>query len=516
MKHRRELLRGLAALGSAVLVLSGGSGVSAAGPHRPARTCESLASVHLPHTTMVSATLVAATASVPAHCAIQLVVTNPPANDQVRVGVWLPTETWNGRFQGTGGGGFIGGFPGAAPAAALQAGYAAAATDAGHTSFDGSFALNPDRTLNWQLIADFGYLGIHEMTVAAKTLVEQFYGTSGFYSYFNGCSTGGRQGLMEAQRYPTDYDGIAAASPAVNWTKFHPAQFWGQLQMMIAGNILPQCKLAAATQAAITACDPRDGLTDGVIGEWQACRFDARTLIGTTTDCGTITASDADLINKMWQGPRDADGNVLWYGLEPGTNLSALNNTANGVGLPFSIGLDWIRYFLLQNPGWTWPENVTYDKYLLLFQQSVLQYQAVIATDDPDLSAFRDAGGKVVFWHGTADQLIFFRGSVDYYQRLEAAMGGAKKTQKFARFFVAPGVEHCGGGQGAAPTDALDAVVRWVERGKAPSQLSGQRTDPAGNVLLTRPVCQYPAVARYKGHGNLTEAKNFACSTDRR
>jgi hypothetical protein len=153
-----------------VLVLSGGSSVNAAGTHRPTRSCESLASVHLPHPTIVSATSVTATDSVPGHCAIQLVVTNPPANDQVRVGVWLPTENWNGRFQGTGGGGFSGGSPTAAPAAVLRAGYAAAATDAGHTTFNGSFALNPDRTLNWQLIADFGYLGIHEMTVAAKAL----------------------------------------------------------------------------------------------------------------------------------------------------------------------------------------------------------------------------------------------------------------------------------------------------------------------------------------------------------
>jgi len=141
-----------------------------------------------------------------------------------------------------------------------------------------------------------------------------------------------------------------------------------------------------------------------------------------------------------------------------------------------------------------------------------LQYQAVIATDDPDLSAFRDAGGKVIIWHGTADPLIFFRGTVDYYRRVEEAMGGGGKTGKFARFFVAPGVGHCGGGQGAAPIDVLDAVVRWVERGKAPTQLAGQRTDSAGNVVLTRPICQYPLVARYKGHGSTTDAKNFTCA----
>jgi feruloyl esterase len=501
----------VAAGSAAVMVLSAGSGVAAAQPDRPVRTCESLASVQLTHTTILSATPVPATVSVPAHCAVQAIVTNPPAGDQVRVGVWLPTENWNRRFQGLGGGGFSGGSPTLVPAAALQAGYAAAATDAGHTGFSGSFALNPDGTLNWQLIADFGYLGIHEMTVTAKELVKRFYGRSSFHSYFNGCSTGGRQGLMEAQRYPRDYDGIAAGAPAVNWTKFHPAQFWGQLQMRLAGNVVAPCKLAAVTQAATAACDARDGVTDGIVGDWPGCRFDARTLIGTVTGCGTITAADADLVNAMWTGPRGVDGELLWYGLERGAPLQALNNSVGGVGVPFFVGLEWFRYWLRQDPSWDW-QTMTYEQYLLLFQQSVLQYQAVIATDDPDLSAFRDAGGKVVFWHGTADPLIFFRGSVDYYQRLAEAMGGARQADRFARFFVAPGVGHCGGGEGAAPADLLDAVVRWVEQGKAPTQLAGQRTDSTGTVVLTRPVCQYPQVARYKGHGSTTDAKNFTCA----
>jgi len=510
MRPRSGVFAGLVAAGSAAMVLSAGSSVAAVGTDRPVRSCESLAAVQLPHTTIVSATSVPASVSVPAHCAVQAVVSNPPADDQIRIGVWLPTENWNRRFQGLGGGGFSGGSPTAVPTAALQAGYAAAATDAGHTGFSGSFALNPDGTLNWQLIADFGYLGIHEMTVTAQELVRRFYGRP-FRSYFNGCSTGGRQGLMEAQRYPKDYDGIAAGAPAINWTKFHPAQFWGQLQMRLAGNVVAPCKLAAVTQAAIAACDPRDGVTDGIVGDWPGCRFDARTLIGTGTACGAITAADADLVNMMWAGPRGVDGEFLWYGLEREASLLALNNSVGGVGVPFFVGLEWFRYWLLQDPSWDW-QTMTYEHYLLLFQQSVLQYQAVIATDDPDLSGFRDAGGKVVFWHGAADPLIFFRGSVDYYERLVAATGGAKQTDKFARFFVAPGVGHCGGGQGAAPTDALDAVVRWVEQGRAPAHLSGQRTDSAGNVVLTRPVCQYPLVARYKGHGDTMDAKNFICA----
>ncbi|MFI5898526.1 tannase/feruloyl esterase family alpha/beta hydrolase [Actinoplanes sp. NPDC051513] len=508
MEHRLLLRYGMALLGAATLIITV-AGVASTGSAAPRRPCSPLAGVELPNTTIVSVSAVPATGPVPTHCAIQLYVTNPPARDRVNVAVWLP-DKWNGRFQGTGGGGFVGGNPTTTPGPALQAGYAVAATDTGHTGGSGSFALNTDGTLNWQLIADNGYLGIHEMTVSAKALVRTFYAKFGFRSYFNGCSTGGRQGLMEAQRYPDDYDGIAAGSPAINWTKLHPSQLWGQLQMLLAGNPIPTCKLAAATQAAIKACDSFDGLTDGIVADWQHCRFDARSIVGTETTCGTITNGDAELINKMWDGPRGTDGTQLWYGLERDADLTALNNAAG----PFAITLDWFRYFLKQDPAFDW-RTLTYDQYLLLFQQSVLQYQAVIATDDPDLSAFRDSGGKVVFWHGTADQLIYFRGSVDYYQRVEAAMGGPSRTGKFARFFVAPGVTHCGGGAGAAPVDVLSAVVAWVEKGTAPDVLAGRRTDATGNVVLTRPICRYPLIATYTGSGPADDQKNFTCTRDR-
>jgi feruloyl esterase len=236
MKRRTMRRTALAALGSAALVVSLALVVSAAvgAGGGPVRSRESLTSVQvsLPSatTTIASASPVAATASAPAYCAVKLVVKKPPSSDQVRISVWTPIDNWNGRFQGTGGGGFSGGSPDAVPVTVLQAGYAAAGTDTGPSdalaNIFGTFAVSPDGTPNSQLINDFGYLGIHEMTVAGKTLVREFYGRTSFYSYWNGCSTGGRQGIMEAQRYPDDYDGIAAASPAINWTKLHPAQLW--------------------------------------------------------------------------------------------------------------------------------------------------------------------------------------------------------------------------------------------------------------------------------------------------
>ncbi|TMC01156.1 MAG: tannase/feruloyl esterase family alpha/beta hydrolase [Chloroflexi bacterium] len=280
---------GLVALGSLVQAPA----ATGAAVTQAVRTCQSLSALQLPNTVVNSATAVAATSTVPAYCAVQLTVNNPPSDDAVRVGVFMPTSSWNGRFEGVGGGGYSTGSPTVACSpfqqpCPLQQGYASAATDGGHTVFDGSFALNPDGTLNWQLIDDFSFLGIHEMTMTAKSVIGAFYGTGARFSYFNGCSTGGRQGLMEAQRYPTDYNGIASGAPAINWTKFIPAELWGELQMNLAHDFIPQCKLAAAGAAAIAACDGLDGVSDGIISDWQDCHFDARTLVGTATPCGTV------------------------------------------------------------------------------------------------------------------------------------------------------------------------------------------------------------------------------------
>jgi hypothetical protein len=485
------------------LVVLAHAGVAAAVRNHQARACTNLAALRLPDTTVTGTTVVPATGSAPAHCAVRLTVTNPPATDRITVAVWLPAGTWNGRFLGLGGSGFTGGLRADAPDRELRSGYAAATTDTGHPGDSGSFALGAG---GGQRVTDFGHLGIHRMTVVAKAVVGAYYGRTDFRSYFDGCSTGGRQGLMEAQRYPADYDGIAAASPAINWTRFHPAQLWGQLQMLVSGHRVAPCTLTAATEAAIAACDPADGLTDGIIGDWAGCRFDARTLIGAVTPCGPVSAADAALINAIWDGPRDPAGARLWYGLERDASLTPLHDTE-----PFFIAVEWLRYFVVQNPGWDW-RTITYDGYLRLFDQSVQRYRDVLATDDPNLSAFRDAGGKVVIWHGTADPVVMFRGSVDYYRRLATTMGGADRTAAFARFFVAPGVAHCGGGRGATPTAVLDAVVRWVEDGDAPTHLRGERTDDAGHPLLTRPVCPYPRVALHTGRGPGTDQRSFSCA----
>ena len=477
---------------------------------KPVRSCESLATVTLPDTTIESAMVDAAN---PAICRVVAITTHPPAGDKVRIWIAIPTSNWNGRFLGTGGGGFAGGQQ-AAVNQPVALGFAAAATDTGHEGGSAAFALDANGRLNWQAIRNFAHVGIHEMTVTGKALTEAMYGVAPRYSYFNGCSTGGRQGLMEAQRYPQDYNGIASAAPAINWTNLLMQSLWGSMLMNAAANPVASCKLAAATTAAVAACDGIDGVKDGVIEDPNRCTYDPKALVGTSAgDCGALTEADAGIIRKLWQGPTREDGSWLWYGHARGADLTPTSPT-RGTPLTlqaFPFSESWVRYYLTQDPQFDW-KTITPSAYQLLWDQSVEQYRIVIGTDNPDLTAFRDRGGKTIIWHGWADQLIPAAGTIDYYKRVQAQMGGAKKTAEFARFFLAPGVAHCAGGPGPQPTGLLDALVDWVEHGKAPDTLTATRRDQAGAVTRSRPLCQYPLVAKYKGSGSTDDAANFVCS----
>jgi len=442
----------------------------------------------------------------------------------------MPVSGWNGRFQGVGGSGFVADDPNEM-AAAVDAGYSAAGTDAGHTSqspfavLDGSFALDSNGRLAWPLIEDFAYRGVHDAAIVGKAVTAAYYGSHARFSYFNGCSTGGRQGMAEAQRYPSDFNGILAGAPAINWQKYVPASLWPELVMQRSGDFLPQCKFDAFQAAAIKACDSLgDGVVDGVIGDPLACHFDPHSLVGTSTPCGTITAQDADVIAKIVAGPRTTSGNFLWYGLTWGAPFagpvanpfSGLANTTTSVGktigAPFPLVLQYLGTWVQQNPTWDCT-TTTYDQFDQLFQQSVEMYGNVMGTDNPDLSGFKKTGGKLIMWHGLADQLIFPQGTINYYNRVQRLMGGTDDTTDFARLFLAPGVTHCGlFAPGPVPEDPLGQVVQWVENGKAPASLNGVVLDPStGAVTATRPICMYPNVAHYNGHGPTTEASNFSC-----
>jgi feruloyl esterase len=477
---------------------------------KPIRSCESLAMVALPNTTIESAAI---DPNNPGICRVTAITTHPPMGDKVKIWVGIPTSNWNGRFLGTGGGGFVGGNA-AGVNEPVSLGYAAGATDTGHEGGSGSFALDSNGRLNWQAIRDNGHVGIHEMTVTGKALTEAMYGAAPKYSYFNGCSTGGRQGLKEAQRYPQDYNGIVSAAPAINWPKLMMQSLWGTVQEMAAGNGVPACKLAAATTAAIAACDAIDGVKDGVIEDPDRCHYDPKELIGTSAgECGTFTQADADIIRKVWEGPRRLDGSALWYGQTRGADLNALTASRGNPAKPqaFAFTNDWLKYWITQNPQFD-GTTLTPEAYQRYWDQSVEQYGIVIGTDNPDLSAFRDHGGRIVLWHGWADQLITPEGTIDYYKRVLQQMGGAQKAAQFLEFFLAPGVAHCAGGAGPSPYGTLDAVRAWVEDGKAPTTLTAARRDQTGAITRSRPLCQYPLVAKYKGAGSTDDAANFSCN----
>lgn len=470
----------------------------------PVCPCESLTNVALPNTTIESAKIDPTNG----WCRVTATVTHPPAGDRIRVWIALPVTNWNGRFRGNGGGGYVGGSPGSLAGPAKQ-GFVAAATDTGHEGGSGKFALDGNGRLNWHTIQDNAYLGIHEMTVLGKALTQAFYGKAPRYSYFVGSSTGGRQGLMEAQRYPDDYDGILSGCPAINWQRFIPAILWPQVVMANAKNYVPKAKLEAATAAAIAACDNADGVKDGVIDDPLRCDYDPKALVGTKVGDETFTEADAEVIRKIWEGPRGQDGTFLWHGLERGADLFALAGTAASplAGKPFSIPLEWFQIFLLQDPKWDWT-TLTTAGFELLWKQSVEQYGAVIGTDNPDLARFRDRGGKIIIYHGMSDQLIPAAGTIDYFKRVQQQMG--LETSKFARLFLAPGVDHGFRGAGPTPVDVFEAVIQWVEEGTAPDKLMAEKRDSSGKVIRTRPLFPFPKIAKYKGSGSSDDAENFA------
>lgn len=473
----------------------------------PVCPCENLTKVAIPNVTIDAAVIVRSKEAAP--CVVLATVTHPPYGGRVKVFLVLPTKGWNGRFRGVGGGGFVGGYLFHAKHAA-ELGYAAGGTDGGHEGDRGNFALDENGRLNWQGIVDFAYRAVHDMTVVGKALTEAYYGKPPRYSYFTGLSTGGRQGLVEAQRYPDDYDGILAAAPAINIPQLNSSFLWPQLVMLEANNFLPVAKLRAVTDAAIAACDELDGIKDGVVDDPWRCTYDPRQFVNTRVGEGTFTESDAQVVQKIWEGPRNRDGSFLWYGLARGANLSRLAEVEGSplAGKPAALTLDWFRFFLLQDPHWNWT-TITPARFEMLSRQAVEEYAEVLGSDNPDLTRFRDRGGKIILYHGLVDEYIPAEMSIDYFKRVQQRMGGPDQTTQFFRLFLAPGVDHgfsgggplptgpdpsFGGGR-PLPTGEMDALIRWVEEGRAPDMLLTERRDPSGKLLNTRPLFPYPRPA---------------------
>ncbi|CAD6448972.1 25ac14c8-bfcb-417a-937f-432641856187-CDS [Sclerotinia trifoliorum] len=461
-------------------------------------------------------------------CNITLTYTHPGENDTINVKIFLPTqETWNGRFIGTGGGGYATGGFDSSLAEAVSQGYAAAGTDGGHYS-DGSgigtaafptegWALLPSGNINLYLLQDFASVALDEMTNIGKQVATSYYGRKPEYAYWNGCSTGGRQGLMMAQRYPLGYNGILAAAPAINWVKFIVAEYWAQFVMNTLGVYSSPCEFDGITSAAVEACDAIDGVVDGILSMPGLCKFQANETIGkdfTCADGSSVTISEAatKVAQAAWDGPRTSEGKFLWYGINRSGNLSALAGTTctdgntNCTGTPFQIPVDWINLFIEKNA--TFPlQNITHQQFERIFHASIQQFTSIIGTSDADLSEFRDAGGKLISWHGLADQLIFPNGTSTYYEEVQEL---DENVRDYYRYFEAPGVGHCAGGNGPFPYEAFDALVSWVEKGEAPEVLKAKSLPGVNGTVIERNLCLYPLVSKYVG-GDPMVASSFKC-----
>ncbi|KAM0435848.1 hypothetical protein ACHAPT_002739 [Fusarium lateritium] len=435
--------------------------------------------------------------------------------DDVKVTLWLPLRDWNGRLSGVGGGGLasLSGFSGLA--AAVSRGYAAVGTDAGHEMSvynASSWALDESSQVNFFLLQNNFAISQNEAAIIAKGAIHDVYRKSPEYSYWNGCSTGGRQGLMLAQRYPDAYDGILAGAPAINWASFVPGLYYPQFVMNQLNHFPKPCIFSAIVDATIKACDDLDGIKDGILSLPFQCHFDPSRMVDRKVDCGgedvTVTKKDVEVIRKIWDGPKHADGTPIWYGMPRGVSLQDLaNTTCQGdrcTGVPFGIAADWIKLFVLQNKTLdltSLPEN----GFEAVSDLSVSAYKSVTNTDDPDLQAFRETGGKLLHWHGLADQQIYVQGSENYYKHVESRDA---HVRDFYRYFEAPGVAHCGGGNGLIPEDPFSVLVDWVEQGIAPDHLPSATEDGKQR----RNLCPYPLVPSYT-RGDRTKASSFKCRT---
>ena len=484
-------------------------------------SCESLAALKLPDTTITMAQPVSAgefTApagaanlpgpppykNLPAFCRVAATL-KPTSDSDIKIEVWMPVSGWNGKFQGVGNGGWSGAIVYPSLARALARGYASASTDTGHEGGSGSFALgHPEKLI------DFGYRAVHEMTVEAKAIVAAFYGNDPKLSYWVGCSSGGKQGLKEAQRFPGDYDGIVAGAPANYWTHLMAGTLWAaHATLKDASSHIPPSKYPLINKAALEACDALDAVTDGVIENPDRCRFDPKVLLCKGDDSpACLTAPQVEAAKKIY-GPAKTPrtGKEIFPGLAPGSEL--VWGALAGGPKPFVIPEDHFKYVVFKDPNWDW-RTLNFETDVALADK--LDNGTINATD-PNLKEFVGHGGKLILYHGWNDQLIAPQNSIDYYKSVIEAMGGASKVNESVRLFMAPGMGHCGGGPGPNTIDSLSALEQWVEQGKAPDQITASH-NVGGKVDRTRPLCPYPQVAKYKGTGSTDDAANFVCRAE--
>jgi feruloyl esterase len=429
-------------------------------------------------------------ASIPAHCRVQMVL-KPTSDSVIDMELWLPTENWNGKFMGVGNGGFAGSIQGLANdmPQALRLGYATAGTDTGHQEQGGNWAIgHPEKMI------DFAYRSTHEMTVKAKEIVKAFYDQNAKYSYFKGCSTGGRMALMEAQRYPNDYDGIIAGSLANRhihmWTAGVARSI--ELSRHPEEGITAE-KAALVNQMVKNSCDT---LNEGFLNNPNQCKVDfSKLMCAAGKDDNTcLTAAQLKTVNTFYGGVKNSKGELIFSGQALGNPIGALRGTNQSPGGTFDI----VR-IAFNDPNLDW-QKFDLDRDMPLIDKAVGYVDSV----NPDLSKFKAHNGKLLLTHGWADTGITPETTIWYYGSVLDKMG--KNQSDWMRLFMAPGMGHCGGGPGVNTFDSIGTLEKWVEKGIAPEQMMG-----TGAQGFSRPMCPYPQSAEYKGTGDLKDGSNWAC-----
>ncbi len=508
--------------------------------------CKGVARIELPDAKIVSAGTVPAGAFTPpanmtpwlvgdpsfyktlaAFCRV-VVRATPSADSNIQIEVWMPLESWNGKFRGQGNGGFAGEIGFRSMGAAVAQGYATAGTNTGHSggATDASWALGHPES-----VTDFGYRGIHSMTQIAGAAIKAFYGKGPEHSYFASCSNGGRQALMEAQRFPGDYDGILAGAPANFWTHLlTKAVADAQATTLDPASYIPASKLPAIAKAVNAACDAQDGVTDGVVNDPRRCRFDAATLLCQERDSDAcLTAPQVTALKKLYEGPHDSRGHEIFPGYVPGAEEGDggwgpwITGPAPGKSLLFAFGTGYFANMVYERADWDY-RTANIEQALKAAEEKTAHK---LDATDANLAAFKSRGGKLVLYHGWNDPAISALNTIGYYDSVVSRLG-RPETDAFVRLYMVPGMQHCGDGpgpssfgqSGAAPSndprrDVLLALEEWVEKGSAPSVIVATKyvnDDPARGVQTTRPLCPYPQVARYKGQGDPNDAASFVCA----
>ena len=493
-------------------------------------------------TTIISATLVEGGAvpvpgtaadltGLPSFCRV-VAVSRPTSDSQIGIEVWMPVaDKWNGKFLSTGEGGLAGVVSHSGMAQYLRYGFASASTDTGHLATTPSSAWTVGHP---EKIVDFAYRAKHEQTILAKELIASYYGKRPTRSYFSGCSNSGRQGLMELQRYPDDYDGYIIGAPANNWTRNMAYLIW--MYQSSGGNPLaaiPAEKLPAIQAAALAQCDGKDGVLDGVISNPPMCRFKPETLACApgTDSKSCLTAPQLGALNKIYSGPSDSHGRQLISPLQPGLEMGIpgitwdgfVTGKVNPAGVQFGVPTMQMLY----NRADVDARRFNFDSDVRAFDT---RFGPILNATATDLRLQRAKGIKVIQYHGWSDPLLPPGESIRYYEAIAARMGGTKKVQDFYKLYMVPGMSHCVQG-GPAPThfqqgttpfrpntspenDVIKALEQWVEKGVAPGQIIATRyvnDDPSQGVVSRRPLCAYPRVQTYKGAGDPNSPDSFEC-----